>query len=190
MNNSNQSPFLPVTSAAQIQSPIKYIVGSPFQYRTDVKAGVLKLDNGEVLTRKGETLKLRPIAIHVFKAQLFSYAERAWCEIFFLNGLGAVCVMRLHGFSVQNLCNELGNCYYKNVDIAQSVLEIEFHVKNGKNGVFCICDFRFLSSGFDNIAWDALEIPNGDNIFDASTSDKVVETRCAYNYKGEIKAIV
>jgi hypothetical protein len=184
---SNQSPFLPVMSAAQIQSTIKYIVGSPFQYRTDVKTGVLKSNSGEILTRKGELIKLRPVAIHVFKAQLFNYTENDWCEIYFLNGFGAVSVMRLHGFSVQNLRTELDNCFYKNVSIAQSVLEIEFQVKNGKNGVFCICDFKFLNSGFENIEWEAIDIPNGDNIFDASTSEKIIETYYAYNYKGEYK---
>jgi hypothetical protein len=176
---SNLSQFLPVTSAAQVKSsPVKYLLGNPYQYKTDMRTGVLTLTDDTVLTKKDSVIKLRVVAIHIFKAKMFAYSERLWSEIFFVNGIGAISMMRFHGYSVEKLLESVKATVYRDIDIPKSILEISFKVS--KSGTFRIAQFQFEDAPEnENEAWAKLEIQSGDDIFDQLiTHDK---------YRGETK---
>jgi hypothetical protein len=130
---------------------------------------------------------LRVIAIHVFKAKMFSYSERLWSEIFFINNMGAISMMRFHGYSVEKLLETLKATVYRDIDISKSILAISFKVS--KSGTFRIAQFQFDGAPEDeNEAWAKLEIQDGDDIFDQLvTQNESATVISIYNYRGETK---
>lgn len=67
--------LLPAQSAALPTIAIKYIAGFPYGLRVDMKTAQWKRD-ADPITKKGETVRLKPIAIRIFHAQLFNYVAK------------------------------------------------------------------------------------------------------------------
>jgi hypothetical protein len=116
---------------------------------------------------------------------MFAYTERLWCEIFFINGIGAISMTRFHGYSVEKLLESVKSTVYREIDISKSILEISFKVS--KSGTFRIARFDFeIAPEAENEAWSKLEIQDGDNIFDQLISHDANATMISiYNYRGE-----
>lgn len=179
---SNLKQFLPAATIAQIKGKVKYEKGYPFQCKTDMRTGILALLDDTPITKKDEPIVMRVVAINVFKAKLFGYSERFWCELFFINGLNAVAVAKFHGYSAENLMTAIRTASYTGIDIANSLLAIRF--KTAKSGTFRVAQFHFEAcDDAENESWAKVVIENGDNVFDETTIG--LGSILRFNYRNE-----
>lgn len=113
--------------------PAAYRLGIPRQYRFNASSGNLNI-NGEIsLTKAGETMKIMPLGVRVFKDNLFEMGRKVWAEIYFLNAENQVCNIMFHGYSVENLQSLESELFYENLAINQVILKITPEQKQNKS---------------------------------------------------------
>lgn len=117
MKNTN---LLPLVSAqisqffnADGDLDVLYLQGHPRQYRFDASRGLLNINGETVVSGSGKPFSFAPIAYQMFQASLFNYPPMEWVEFFFINGDNQLCAVLFHGFSVENLKQQLPNLFYE-----------------------------------------------------------------------------
>jgi hypothetical protein len=132
------------TETGEIKSP-KYVEGNPRQYRFDASKGVLNLNGTETITKPGDHIRMLPIALRIFRADLFEMGNKEWVEIAFINCKNQVGVVMLHGFSVENLLRESSELFYEDLEITECIMTIKPFEKTIKQtgNKFYICEFSF-----------------------------------------------
>ena len=132
------------TGTGEIKSP-KYVEGNPRQYRFDASKGVLNLNGTETITKPGDHIRILPIALRIFRADLFEMGNKEWVEIAFINCKNQVGVVMLHGFSVENLLRESSELFYEDLEITECIMTIKPFEKTIKQtgNKFYICEFSF-----------------------------------------------
>jgi hypothetical protein len=132
------------TETGEIKSP-KYVEGNPRQYRFDASKGVLNLNGTETITKPGDHIRILPIALRIFRADLFEMGNKEWVEIAFINCKNQVGVVMLHGFSVENLLRESSELFYEDLEITKCIMTIKPFEKTIKQtgNKFYICEFSF-----------------------------------------------
>ena len=132
------------TETGEIKTP-KYVEGNPRQYRFDASKGVLNLNGLETITKPGDHIRMLPIALRIFRADLFEMGNKEWVEIAFINCKNQVGVVMLHGFSVENLLRESSELFYEDLEITECIMTIKPFEKTSKEtgNKFYICEFSF-----------------------------------------------
>ncbi len=148
-NHKNLLPSLNIKNHVNTETgeiiPAAYRPGHPRQYRFNASEGRFNMNGETNITKPGETFALIPLAIRVFKDNLFERGRKTWAEIFFLNAKNQVCATMLHGYSVENLQALESELFYEDLNIGEIVLKITPQVKTSKtNGnKFFIAEFDF-----------------------------------------------
>jgi hypothetical protein len=132
------------TETGEIKTP-KYVEGNPRQYRFDASKGVLNLNGIETITKPGDHIRMLPIALRIFRADLFEMGNKEWVEIAFINCKNQLGVVMLHGFSVENLLRESSELFYEDLEITECIMTIKPFEKTIKQtgNKFYICEFTF-----------------------------------------------
>jgi len=107
--------------------PIKYLEGSPRQYRFDASRGILSINGETPLTKRGEEFTILPIAYQIFTDNILGeqYGTLRWVEFIFLNQENQICSVLLHGYSVENLMRMFNEMFYDDVSFCEVALTIK-----------------------------------------------------------------
>jgi len=103
---------------------LKYLKGHPRQYRFDASRGVFNIQGEIPVTKAGKPFSLIPIGYRVFKDSLFGTSKRNWLELFFIDNIGAVASVMLHGYSVEHFFNMSQKLFYENLKITEIKITI------------------------------------------------------------------
>ena len=122
--------LMPISDTKSIEKmKILYMPGNPRSYRLDLGKGALNLEGKNQVTRPGIPFKVIPIAFRCLQDGLFGQPQKKWCEVYFLNELGNVCVFMFHGFSVDNLSEAARELFYENCKLTEAVWTIRLEKK-------------------------------------------------------------
>lgn len=142
--------LLPVCDIRLIPSlDIRYMPGNPRSYRLDLGKGILNIEGKEQITQPGESFKVIPIAFRCLEDGLFGQAKKKWCEVYFINQEGHLCVFMFHGFSVQNLSEAARDLYYQKRGLCEALWTVKLEKKTNKQGqsyYMAFFDFKPLSA--------------------------------------------
>ena len=103
---------------------LKYLKGHPRQYRFDASRGVFNIQGEIPVTKAGKPFSLIPISYRVFKDSLFGTSKRNWLELFFIDDIGAVASVMVHGYSVEHFFNMSQKLFYENLKITEIKITI------------------------------------------------------------------
>ena len=103
---------------------LKYLKGHPRQYRFDASRGIFNIQGEIPVTKAGKPFSLIPISYRVFKDSLFGTSKRSWLELFFIDNIGAVASVMLHGYSVEHFFNMSQKLFYENLKITEIKITI------------------------------------------------------------------
>lgn len=163
--------------------PAAYRTGIPRNYRFNASTGALNLNGESNITKKGASFKLLPIALRIFKDNLFEWGRKLWAEVFFLNSKNQVCSVMFHGYSVENLTSLESEMFYEDLKIGDVVLTVSPKEKtskkideNGKNPKYYICDFTFEAAEAELV-----------QVQKAATEDKLIYRRDTWNVDCDIE---
>lgn len=139
--------LLPISDIRLMSSlEIRYMPGNPRSYRLDLGKGILNIEGKEQITQAGESFKVIPIAFRCLKDGLFGQAEKKWCEVYFINQEGHLCVFMFHGFSVQNLSESARDLFYQKRGLCEVQWIIKLEKKTNKEGQsYYMAFFDFMS---------------------------------------------
>lgn len=123
----------------------QYREGIPRQYRFNASTGNLNINGEEQITKSGETFKIAPRAIRIFKENLFEMGYKTWAEIFFLNQKNQMSAILFHGYSVENLMALESDLFYEDLKICDTIIEVKPCEKKNKvsNSKYYIAEFSF-----------------------------------------------
>jgi len=103
---------------------LKYMKGHPRQYRFDASRGSFNIQGEIPVTKAGKPFSLIPISYRVFKDSLFGTSKRSWLELFFIDSIGAVASVMLHGYSVEHFFNMSQKLFYEDLKITEIKITI------------------------------------------------------------------
>ena len=103
---------------------LKYLKGHPRQYRFDASRGVFNIQGEIPVTKAGKPFSLIPISYRVFKDSLFGTSKRNWLELFFIDNIGAVSSVMVHGYSVEHFFNMSQKLFYEDLKITEIKITI------------------------------------------------------------------
>ena len=103
---------------------LKYLKGHPRQYRFDASRGVFNIQGEIPVTKAGKPFSLIPISYRVFKDSLFGTSKRSWLELFFIDNIGAVASVMVHGYSVEHFFNMSQKLFYEDLKITEIKITI------------------------------------------------------------------
>lgn len=119
---------------------VKYMAGSPRQYRFNGQNGEFNL-NGDTQVldengKKAQKLTITPIAFRFFEENLFARGRKDnWAELFFIDDKNALSAIMFNNTSVSKLENLAQELFYEDLSLTQIKLTIEPEKKQGeKNG--------------------------------------------------------
>ncbi len=122
---------------------IKYLKGHPRQYRFDASRGLFNLGGDTPVTKSGKPFTLIPISYRVFKDSLFGTSKRSWLELFFIDDIGAVASVMLHGYSVEHFFNMTQSLFYEDLKITEIKITITPQEKQtAKGDKYFIAEFE------------------------------------------------
>lgn len=123
----------------------KYMPGHPRQYRFDASKGIVNINGEEPVTKAGKEFKFIPVALRIFKSNLFERGRNVWAEIFFLNCGNQLCTIMLHGYSVENLERLQSELFYDDLRIDEVILTMKPVSKTSKasGSSYYIAEFDF-----------------------------------------------
>lgn len=103
MQDSNLMPLLSFKTNdlfnEKEQFIVKYLQGSPRQYRFNMSSAVVSLNGMHNVTQPKDDFTFAPFAYRYFEDSLFGKEEKAWVELFFLNEAKHVCSIMFHGYT-------------------------------------------------------------------------------------------
>ena len=129
-------------ATGQIVSQVKYMKGSPRQYRFDAKKGSFNL-YGNI--EAGKTLTFQPIAYRLFKDDILGMGLKKWIELFFIDPENCVSSILFHSYSVQEFQNLLEQLIYSNLAVTDLVFTVSgSEKKNTKiNATYYIAQWSY-----------------------------------------------
>lgn len=113
-----------ITDAETKMLKIKYLKGRPRQYRFDASRGIFNIQGETPVTKAGKPFSLIPISYRVFKDSLFGTSKRSWLELFFIDDIGAVASVMLHGYSVEHFFEMTQKLFYEDLKITDIKITI------------------------------------------------------------------
>ena len=127
----NLNPVTDINKLANLE--IRYMPGNPRSYRLDLGKGALNLEGREQVTKPGETFKVVPVAFRCLEDGLFGQDKKKWCEVYFINEAGHLCVFMFHGYSVQNLSEAARDLFYENKGLCEVAWSVKLEKKTNKD---------------------------------------------------------
>jgi hypothetical protein len=123
------------------KTEIRYMVGSPKQYRADAKTGSFNI-NGR--THVGNELSIQPIAYRFFNDNLFNRGEIEWAEVFFVDESNCISSLMFNGVSLQNLKQFTSELFYEDAELTDIKMDISWSKqKNEKvNATYHVASFE------------------------------------------------
>jgi len=114
---------------------IKYLNGKPRQYRFDASKGIFSLKDQTTLTKPGESITIIPLAYRIFRDQILGFENvMQWFEVYFLNDALQICSMLFHGYSVEELLeNVFKELFYEDLQLTDVRLTITPQMKVSKS---------------------------------------------------------
>ena len=166
---------------AQAADELRYMPGSPKQYRADAKVGQFNINGRTVV---GDSLEIHPIAYRFFRDNLFNRGALEWVELFFINEKNCLSSIMFNGYSVQNLVQLLGELFYDDVTLTDIVLGIswEKHKNEEANAVYFIAQFNVVEEVSDEVKQAVTALTNEVAIYRADTVTPTCEIREQVNY--------
>jgi len=133
-----------ILEGGEIMTPL-YRQGDPRNYRLGMGKGVLTLDGKVQVTKPSKEFKVLPIAFRCLQDGLFGNEIKKWCEVYFINGAGHLCVFMFHGFSVQNLSRATSDLFYSEAGLTEVIWNVSFKEKTNKaaKSKYYIAEFEF-----------------------------------------------
>lgn len=113
-----------ITDATTKNLKIKYLKGRPRQYRFDASRGIFNIQGEIPVTKAGKPFSLIPLSYRVFKDSLFGTSKRSWLELFFIDDIGAVASVMLHGYSVEHFFEMTQKLFYEDLKITDIKITI------------------------------------------------------------------
>jgi len=115
-------------STGELIPVVKYLSGSPKQYRFDGQQGIFKLGENPILNSRNKfvtTFSFIPIAYRFFEENLFGRNKKElWVELFFVDEQDAVSSIMFNNTSAQALKKLFGELYYEDLDLTDVHLHI------------------------------------------------------------------
>ena len=173
-----------VSKDGEILTP-RFLTGSPRSYHLDLSKGCLNLDGQQAITKQGEPFKIQPIAIRVLEGALFGQEEKKWCEFYFVNEAGHLCMMMFHSYSLDNFRNKFRELYYEEVSPCDVVWTISLAEKKNKdNQKYYMAFFEFEKLEGEGVAVVAAVVANTlDRYHHINRSDTIAyETKYCINW--------
>lgn len=132
---------------------IKYMKGSPKQYRFNGQQGRFNIDGTQDI---GTRLEIHPIAWRVFTDSLFGRGRRdEWAEIFFVDAENCVSSIMFNNSSVLELSDLLPRLFYAQKELSDVVLTITSDKKetekDGQKKTWYIAKFAFEAAPEEEI---------------------------------------
>ncbi len=129
---------------------LKYLKGHPRQYRFDASRGIFNIQGEMPVTKAGKPFSLIPISYRVFKDSLFGTSKRSWLELFFIDNIGAVASVMLHGYSVEHFFNMSQKLFYENLKITEIKITITPQERQTAKGEkYYIAEFEHEAADVD-----------------------------------------
>ena len=154
---------------------LKYLKGHPRQYRFDASRGVFNIQGEIPVTKAGKPFSLIPIGYRVFKDSLFGTSKRNWLELFFIDNIGAVASVMLHGYSVEHFFNMSQKLFYENLKITEIKITITTQERQTAKGEkYYIAEFEHEAADADYLklvktSTDGFELYREDTIQPTNT---------------------
>ena len=126
--------------------PAIYREGHPRKYRFNASTGVINLNGEQNLTKPGKEFSFIPVALRVFKDDLFERGRQTWVEMFFLNTANQLCSLMAHGYSVENLERLESELFYDDLMINEVTLTmkpVEKISKSAEGAKYFIAEFSY-----------------------------------------------
>lgn len=105
MSNSNLMPLLNVATKSFFAEDesflVKYLQGSPRQYRANMSNATINLNGTTVITQPKDDFRFSPFAYRYFEDALFGKEQKFWVEFFFLNEALQVCSIMFHQYTAE-----------------------------------------------------------------------------------------
>ena len=171
-----------------------YRYGHPRQYRFNASSGRINLNGDDNLTKAGEPFAFRPIAVRIFKDNLFERGKQTWAELFFLNEQNQVCAIMAHGYTVENLERLESDLFYDDLNITEVVLTLMPKEKvskkevEGQNPKYFIGEWSYKPAEKELIAAQAAAV-EGLKVFRADTFRDTAEEIVSLNYAAPVSML-
>lgn len=139
------------TETGEINWNIKYLTGSPRQYRFNAQSGEFTI-NGDtpILGKDGKKAKeftLQPIAFRFFRDRLFGRENvEDWAELFFVDASNVVSGIMFNNTNASELRDLLSELFYEDLRLNDIVLTCIPEKKEGKKGNWYICKFEYTQA--------------------------------------------
>ncbi|MBB5287075.1 hypothetical protein HNQ92_005237 [Rhabdobacter roseus] len=105
-----------------LSKTIKYMPGSPRQYRFNAQTGRFNI-NG--IQDVGDRFSFQPIAWRIFEDDLFARGRiEAWAELFFVDRQGAMSSLMFNNSSVYELRRLMERLFYDDLKLSDVVLKV------------------------------------------------------------------
>jgi hypothetical protein len=136
---------------------VTYMQGYPKVIRFDASAGLFTSDEKVPLTATGEQLTIKPVAFRLFKDDILGMGIKKWVEFFYLDEVGCMCNLLLHGFSVEELMKLVPRLFYAKANLCEVALTIRPEARTSKEKKkFYLCSFSIMPLSEDEKALNRL----------------------------------
>ena len=110
------------TETADLPSTIKYMPGSPRQYRFNAQNGRFNIDGTQDV---GDSFTFQPIAWRIFEDSLFARGRvETWAELFFVDDKKAMSSVMFNNSSVYELRRLMERLFYDDLKLSDVVLKV------------------------------------------------------------------
>ena len=139
---------------------VKYLAGSPKQYRFNGQTGQFNLNGDTPLlddkSKPVPSITITPIAFRFFEENLFGRGKKEnWAEIFFIDNKNALSSIMFNNSSVSRLENLAQELFYEDLNLTQVSLTISPEKRENDKGKYFV-----ISLQYEMLAPEQVEINN------------------------------
>lgn len=110
------------TETSDLSNTIKYMPGSPRQYRFNAQNGRFNIDGTQDV---GDSFSFQPIAWRIFEDSLFARGRvETWAELFFVDDKKAMSSVMFNNSSVYELRRLMERLFYDDLKLCDVVLKV------------------------------------------------------------------
>ena len=137
---------------------VKYLAGSPKQYRFNGQTGQFNLNGDTPLlddkSKPVPSITITPIAFRFFEENLFGRGRKEnWAEIFFIDNKNALSSIMFNNSSVSRLENLAQELFYEDLNLTQVSLSISPEKRENDKGKYFV-----VSLSYEMLAPEQVEI--------------------------------
>lgn len=137
MSSSNLMPLLNVETkyffGENEKFLIKYLQGSPRQYRANMSNATINLNGTNVITQPKDDFRFSPFAYRYFEDALFGKEQKFWVEFFFLNEALQVCSIMFHQYTAEAFKQHFADyLFYDDLTPCECTFTLRFEEKKAE----------------------------------------------------------